>query len=579
MRAARSFLRDIWALARPYWFTAAPAERRAGWGLLVVIVGMSLGIVLLNVLFNQWNNAFYDTLQNRDLPGFYHQLGRFCVLAVIYIVVAVYQIYLRQMLQIRWRSWLTDHYLDHWMAGRVYYGLQMRGHGTDNPDQRIADDIDTFVGQTLTLSLGLLEAVVTLVSFTGILWGLSGSLTLHLAGHELVVPGYMVWVALGYSLLGSWLTHVVGRPLIRLNFAQQRYEADFRFSLVRFRENVEGVALYRGEADEVGIFRQRFAHVVANWWQIMRRRKRLTWLTAGYAQVAVIFPFLAAAPRYFAGSIQLGDLMQTASAFGHLQGALSWFVEAYTELAAWKATVDRLSTFSQAMAEIRQQGGGHIELADGQDELLRIRGLTLELPGGQELLRGLDLELHPGEALLIGGPSGAGKSTLLRAVAGLWPHGHGRIELPASGRLLFLPQKPYLPMGSLRQVVSYPAPAGGFDDELIRQTLADCGLGHLAEAPEGLDDARYWAQQLSPGEQQRLAFARMLLQRPAWIFLDEATAAMDEAGEERLYGLLRQRLPNTAIVSIGHRRTLAPFHQRRMLLEPGQDGPGRLLEA
>ena len=418
--------------------------------------------------------------------------------------------------------------------------------------------------------------MVTLVSFLGILWNLSGALSFTLAGFGLTVPGYMVWTALVYAVLGTYLTMRVGHPLIRLNFDQQRYEADFRFSLVRFRENVEGVALYRGEQDEAKIFQDRFAHVVRNWWSIMRQRKRLSWLTTGYGQAAVVFPFLAAAPRYFSGAIQLGGLMQTASAFGQVQGALSWFVDAYAELAAWKATVDRLTSFTQAMEEAHQTQNGNsaLDLAVDSQKTLRIDELTLGLPDGGALLEDVRLDLHPGERVLISGPSGSGKSTLLRAIAGLWPYGSGRIGLPATGKTLFLPQKPYLPVGDLRTVVSYPMPAGGFSDEALREALTACGLGRLAGQ---LDDARYWAQQLSPGEQQRLAFARMLLQKPDWLFLDEATSAVDEAGEVELYTLLRQRLPAAAVVSVGHRQSLLPFHERQVTLTAHTDGPGRMV--
>ncbi|MDR3641024.1 MAG: ABC transporter ATP-binding protein/permease [Humidesulfovibrio sp.] len=575
MNKTKNFLRDIWRLARPYWFSE---DRWPGRGLLAVIVSMSLGLVFINVLINKWNNAFYNTLQDRNLAGFYHQLGIFCLLALAYIVVAVYQLYLRQMLQIRWRRWLTDQFLSRWLADRVYYGLQMRGGETDNPDQRIADDINAFVGQTLTLTLGFLESVVTLASFLGILWGLSGALSFSLAGLGVTVPGYMVWTALVYSIVGTYLTLRVGHPLVRLNFDQQRYEADFRFSLVRFRENVEGVALFRGEKDENEVFQARFANVVHNWWAIMRRRKRLSWLTTGYGQAAVIFPFLAAAPRYFSGAIQLGGLMQIASAFGQVQGALSWFVDAYAELAAWKATVDRLTSFTQAMEDAHQvqNGNAALDLAAGREEVLEVDGLSLDLPDGATMLEDARFQLRPGERVLISGPSGVGKSTLLRAIAGLWPYGRGRIGLPGAGRMLFLPQKPYLPIGTLRAVVSYPMPADGFADADITEALAACGLGHLSSL---LDDARYWAQTLSPGEQQRLAFARMLLQKPDWLFLDEATSAVDERGEQELYRLLTQRLPKAAVLSVGHRMSLEAFHERHLELRSGKDGPGRLVLA
>jgi putative ATP-binding cassette transporter len=570
MKDRLAFLKDIWRIARPYWFSE---DRWAGRGLLAVIVSLSLTLVYITVLLNKWNNDFYDTLQNRDLDGFYAQLLKFTVLAAAYIVVAVYQLYLNQMLQIRWRRWLTDSFLDRWLSDKVYYAVQMRSAGTDNPDQRIADDIHSFVTQALALSLGLLESVVTLISFVGILWGLSGTLSLTVSGRPLDIPGYMVWVALVYAVAGTWLTKLLGRPLIRLNFDQQRFEADFRFSLVRLRENVEGVALYRGEKDETAIFRERFGHVVRNWWSIMKRRKMLGWLINGYAQVALIFPFVAAAPRYFSGAIQLGGLMQTASAFGRVQSALSWFVDAYTELASWKATVDRLTSFEKAMGQARADRAAPEALSPEASlvEELRVNSLDLDLPGGEPLLQGIGLTVRPGQSVLVSGPSGSGKSTLLRAMAGLWPYGRGSIEMPA-GKTAFLPQKPYLPMGTLRAVASYPTASGGIGDAAIAEALSACGLPRLASR---LDEETYWPQELSPGEQQRLAFARLLLQAPDWIFLDEATSAMDEAGERDLYALLRERLPHAAVVSVGHRRTLEPFHEARLAVGPRSPGrPG-----
>lgn len=571
----RDFFRDIWRLARPYWFSD---DRWPALGLLAVIVAMSLGMVFINVLFNKWYGDFYNALQNHDIAAFYRQLLVFCGLAAVFIALWVYQVYLRQMLRIRWRRWMTDRYLDEWLEGQAYYTLQMQGGTTDNPDQRIAEDINQFVAQAIDLPLGLLESAAALAAFSGILWQLSGTLIVPVFGAALAIPGYMVWAALAYAAVATWLAAIIGRPLIQLNYDQQRYEADFRFSLVRFRENTEGVALYRGEQDEKRVFGDRFANVVSNWWGIMKQQKRLSWLTTGYGQAAVVFPFLAAAPRYFSGAIELGGLIQTSQAFGQVQGALSWFVYAYTGLAAWKATVDRLTSFQGALAEIKQRNHapGGIAVARAKREVLRLSGLDLALPEGTPLIKAVDLEVGPGESLLISGPSGIGKSTLFRAVAGIWPFGRGRIDLPATGRVLFLPQKPYLPIGSLRTVATYPRSAVGFADTQIAEALTACGLGHLAAR---LDESLYWPQILSPGEQQRLAFARALLHKPDWLLLDEATAALDEASERMLYRLLRERMPKTTTISIGHRASLAEFHRRQMQLIRRGHGPSILIGA
>ncbi len=568
MTRLRHFVRDVWALARPYWFSE---DRWAGRGLLAVLVVLNLTLVYLTVIYTQWNNAFYNTLQDKDFAAFWRQLLYFTAIAAGFIIVGVYQLYLNQMLQIRWRRWLTDRYLSAWLADRAYYRMLLLGGVADNPDQRIAEDTKLFVARTLTLSLGLMSAVVTLVSFLAILWKLSGPFVLPLGAHGVSVPGYMLWVALIYAVVGTWLTAKIGRPLVRLNFDQQRYEADFRFSLVRLRENAEGVALYAGEADEQKNFRARFAEVVANWWGIMRQQKRLTWFTAGYNQIAIIFPFVVAAPRFFRGDIALGGLMQTALAFGQVQTALSFIVNAYTEIAEWQSVVARLSGFEAAIARTQRETSGRdgIRLGAGEDGDLSLERIALALPDGQPLLDGVTLALAPGDTVLLTGPSGAGKSTLFRAIAGIWPFGEGDVRRPASARILFLPQKPYLPIGTLREVVSYPTPGGGVDDAAIVEALELCGLPQLARR---LEEPGNWALHLSPGEQQRIAFARALVQQPDWLFLDEATSAVDEETEARLYALVRERLPRTTVISIGHRPTLGPFHTRRLVISPGVGG-------
>jgi len=569
----RTFLRDLWRLARPYWQSE---ERFVAGILLAAVVGLSLGTVFVSVELNKWQNAFFNSFEAKDQAAFMRLLGQFSLLAGAYIVMAVYQLYLTQMLQIRWRRWLTARYLDEWLAARTYYRMQLLDRATDNPDQRVAEDLAGFVSTTLSLSLELLNAVVTLVSFLTILWGLSGALTVPLGSASIEVPGYLVWVALIYAVVGTWLAHLIGRPLVQLNFDRQRVEADFRFSLVRFRENMEGIALYGGEPDEKRSFMERFGAVMENWYAIMLRQKKLTWFQSFYGQVAIIFPYVVVAPRYFSGAIPLGGLMQTASAFGQVQGAMSWFIDAYARLADWKATVDRLIGFRDAIEVTQREAAAHpgVASATGDADTVALAAVELAVPGGRTLLAPTDLVLAPGEPLLITGASGSGKSTFFRALAGIWPFGRGRVTLPARARVLFLPQKPYLPVATLRSAVSYPAGPDAFTDDRLRTVLEACELAHLAGR---LDEMQNWGLLLSGGEQQRIAFARALLHGPDWLFLDEATSAMDEPLERRMYALLGAQLPQTTVVSIGHRPGLAAFHARRLTFARDATGAPQLV--
>ncbi len=569
----RSFLHDLWHLAKPYW---SSDEKWVARGLLAAVVVLNLGTVFVAVEINKWQNAFFNSLEKKDQVEFMRLLGVFGALAFAYIVMAVYQLYLSQMLQIKWRRWLTERYLDDWLRHRVYYRMQLTDRATDNPDQRIADDLGGFVSTTLGLTLGLLNAAVTLGSFLFILWGLSGAITIPI-GDGIPVHGYLVWVALIYAVVGTWLVHLIGQPLVGLNFMQQRVEADFRFSLVRFRENTEAVALYAGEEDEKRGFMRRFLAVADNWWGIMRRQKKLTWFQSFYGQLAVIFPYVVVAPRYFSGAIALGGLMQTASAFGQVQGSLSWFIDAYARLAEWKATVDRLIGFRTAM----DAAAGEAVSSPGVERVAQARsdvqteGVMVRLPNGRVLLDDVDLLLKPGESTLVTGPSGSGKSTLFRAFAGIWPFGAGRVLWPQGERMLFLPQRPYLPIGTLRQVLAYPSSPEAFADAAMLDAVSRCGLDHLRER---LDESQHWALMLSGGEQQRIGFVRAWLHRPEWLFLDEATSALDESSERHMYELLHQ-LPRTTIVSIGHRPGLTALHQRRLVVDRSDEGPGRLAEA
>ena len=575
MPVRSKFLRDTWRLIKPYW---SSEEKASAWLLLAAVVGLTLGMVYMNVQFNDWYNLFYNSLQEKDKDAFFKLLGKFTILATIYIAMAVYAFYLNQMLQIRWRRWLTDDYLKQWLADRAYYRLQLTGSPADNPDQRIAEDFKIFVDETLSLSLGFLNAAVTLGSFIGILWGLSGPLAVPLNGGEVVIPGYMVWAALVYAIAGTWLTHKIGKVLIGLNFNQQRYEADFRFALVRFRENTEGVALYAGEPDELRGFRSRFTGVVDNWWKIMKRQKVLNTFTIGYNQLAVIFPFVVAGNRYFAGTIQLGGLMQISNAFGQVQGSLSWFIGAYNTFAVWKATADRLVGFHDAIENARAQMRSKTGVQQSQETEsdLVIDNLSLTLPDGSPLVAASSALIKPGESVLIRGPSGSGKSTLFRAIAGIWPFGAGQIRLPLNRPGLFLPQRPYLPVGTLREVIAYPMRDSGFSDKNISDALTTVGLTHLSAR---LNEQQNWSMQLSPGEQQRVAFARAVLQQPAWLFLDEATSSLDENAEQQLYRMLKEKLPQTTIISIGHRPSLQEFHTRTLELKGDGHGSRVLVPA
>jgi vitamin B12/bleomycin/antimicrobial peptide transport system ATP-binding/permease protein len=560
----RHFLGRVARLALPY-YTRSEERWRARL-LLAVIVVLTLGSVFLNVRLNDWNRRFFEMLQNKDTPNFFALILEFSILAAIYILLAVYRLYLRQMLQMRWRVWLTRHTLDRWLDNKVYYRLELQDRRTDNPDQRIAEDLNLFTSTTLGIALGLLGSVVTLVSFIVILWNISGSVTLPI-GDGITVPGYMVWVSLVYAVVGSILTHVIARRLIPLNFEQQRREADFRYGLVRLRENSEGVALYSGEAPERTNLLGRVEGVRANWWRIMEYTKRLTFYVSGYSQIAIIFPYLVAAPRYLAGEISLGVLTQTSGAFAQVEGTLSWFINNYDGLAAWKATVDRLLTFQEAVehlgADADASRGGLEIVRDGAGGL-RAEHLQLGLPTGRVVLADASFEINPGDRLLVRGPTGVGKSTLFRAIAGIWPFGDGRIVVPGGARMLFLPQRPYLPIASLREAICFPSATGSFTDEEIVEALMTVDLQGFADK---LDLAQNWSMQMSVGEQQRLALARALLQKPEWLFLDEATSAVDSSSEEQLYRSMLDKLPEATIVSIAHHERLAAFHDRQVVLD------------
>ncbi|WP_413723786.1 ABC transporter ATP-binding protein/permease [Sodalis sp. RH16] len=551
--------REVWQLIKPFWRSE---EKWRAWGMLAVIVILSLTTVYISVLFNQWNRVFYDALQNKNFPVFKSQLIYFTWLALIFIVISIYKIYLTQGLQMYWRRWMTRQYMDKWLQHHVYYHTEQQ-QTVDNPDQRIAEDLNALTSGTLSLALGLLSSVVTFVSFISILWSVSGPISVTLSGHLFTVPGYMVWFAILYAGLGSLLIWKVGRPLVRLGFEQERFEANFRFGLIRIRENNDAIALYQGEPREAKQLDGRFEAIRANWWSIMRVSRRLNVASNFYGQFAIIFPILVAAPRYFSGAIQLGTLMQISSAFGEIQGALSWFIDAFNQLASWKACINRLAGFNAAVERHSSQNTDIVRQPTA-GAALALTDLTLTIPTGRALFHGATQSIAPGEKVLIVGPSGCGKSTLLRAIAGIWPYGSGGIGLHSGMKVLFLPQRSYIPIGSLLGALCYPEAPDHFSREQMLSMLDECQLAHLRPM---LDKELNWSHWLSPGEQQRLAFARALLIKPDILFLDEATSALDDENEQLMYRLLTETLPDVTLVSVAHRNSVARYHTRCLRFE------------
>lgn len=547
--------RAVWQLVRPYWMSEEKWRAR---GLLLTIIALALGMVYLEVLFNAWNRDFYNALETKNYQAFTAQLWRFTYLAFIFIAVAIYRIYLTQSLQMRWRMWVTEKYMARWLAHQAYYRIEQK-HSADNPDQRIAEDMNFLTDGSLSLSLGLLSSVVTLISFVDILWSVSGPLSMMLGSHEITIPGYMVWFAIAYAGIGSVVVGWVGWPLVGKNYYQQRFEADFRFGLIRVRENAEAVALYRGEAQEKVQLAGRFERIRENWWGIMRTTKSLNLASNFYSQFANIFPYLMAAPRYFAGAITLGGLMQIGSAFGQVQGALSWFISAFTELAAWKASVNRLAGFHAAVEAAHDDPEG-IRVTSNNVGAILIDDVRLHMPDGQALTSRFSAEIQAGQRILIAGPSGCGKSTLVRALAGIWPYGEGSIEIPKKWKTLFLPQRSYLPIGTLRAAIAYPMAEKSHADLAIRHYLELFKLSHLKRQ---LDHSDNWSQRLSPGEQQKIAFVRALLMKPDMLILDEASSALDTETEELAYQLILQEMPDSAILSVAHRESVATHHRLR----------------
>ncbi len=561
----------FWRLAGVYFNSEDKVSARL---LLAAILGLTVLQIVLQVRFNLWNAAFFNALEQREEAAFMHQLLIFAGLASASMAVTVYQLYLKQLLQLRWRGWLTRGLIRRWLAQGLHYQLRFIDGGIDNPDQRIAEDTRVVTEAALDFTIGILNSGLLFLCFIGILWGLSGADPVRLFGMEFNLSGYMVWFALGYAIVGSTLTWAFGRSMVRFNAQRNAREADFRFALIRVREYSESIALNRGEVDEIRHLDKNFDGVAGTMRQLMRSLRRLTWLTNGYTLGAMVFPTLLAAPRYFSGSITLGGLMQTTSAFGQVQGSLSWFVENWPRIAEWRASVDRLTEFSEHLtdvaADIALDDENSIHIVRLNEAGLKISDLDIAQPDGAIVVQGANAQILAGEKVLVVGESGSGKSTLVRALAGLWPWGVGTITLPDAALIMFVPQTAYLPLGTLRGALAYPSAPDAFPDADLVAALERCGLGYLIER---LNDADvHWDQTLSGGERQRLAFARLLLNRPTWVVMDEATAALDEESQSSLMALFKEELQTSALISIGHRPGLDAFHDRTLSLVKGADG-------
>ena len=566
----REFIVGLFHLITPYWNSE---EKKSARLYLAAIITLTIAAVYMTLLLNEWFNSFYSALQNYDSGAVYRGLLRFTGLAFAHIAFAVYSYYLQQRLALRWRKWMTKNYLAKWTGQQMYYRLEMFSQGTaDNPDQRISEDINLFTARTLSFMSGLLRSATTIVCFIFVLWNLSEVLSFSAAGQEIHIYGYLVWTALAYSVLGTWITHKVGHRLVSLNYLQQKLEADFRFSMVRLRETAESVAFYNGAAKEESFLSNRFMTLLRNTLFIIKKQKQLSWLTNSYAQIAIIFPFVVAVPRYLSQNISLGGLMQIANCFGKVQDAMSYFVDVYASLAEWQSCAERLLSFDKHIAAIEketEEKSGSLVREETHDRL-RLADVTISVPAmdenkrTREIISSASCTIKSGEHVILKGPSGSGKSTLLRTLAGFWPYVKGHISMPAPSEMMFIPQKPYIPMGTSAEAASYPLETA--DEEILSPLLVECGLSHLMEKTDTEAD---WSHILSLGEQQKLAFVRVFLRKPKWVFLDEATSAMDEETEEKMYRLLTA-LPGTTVISIGHRSTLDKWHNRVLRIENGK---------
>lgn len=553
----------VWHLLKLFWQSD---QRLRAYFIFVVITIMTMGLVAFDVAFSYWSNYFYDALQKYDKNAAVYLLGVFFVMAFAYIILAVYRYYISQLFGLRWRRWLTDQFIGRWLQKRDYYYMETFEGQTDNPDQRIQEDIGALVANSISLFIGLIGSVTSFLAFIYVLWSLSGHIHLDLGGYELHIPGYLVWVAIIYASVGTYFTFKIGRPLVALNFEQQKREASFRFAAIDLRSHAEHVALYRGEDHQKNILHRSFKSVLENWYWIILRQKSLLWFTAGYNQVAVALPLLVALPNYFEKVFLLGGLMQSLRAFGQIQEALSYFVNSFTQIAEWRAISQRLTTFVNHLQDIDEKVAQQNQLVFQKQPMNKItmKELSISTPTQANLLKNINEEFIHGKSYLIKGASGIGKSTFVRTIAGIWPYAIGEISLPDNQHVMYLPQKPYMPIGTLAEAILFPDKKHPELEAQLPQVLHECNLDHFIPR---LQEVASWSEQFSPGEQQRIAFARVLLHKPDWVFLDESTSMLDLANEKQMYQLLKNKLPNCSIVSVGHRPSLDTLHEHVINVE------------
>jgi len=566
-----SSVRAFAAVASGYW--TAPGYRFVAWLLTAGMVVLGVANVGIALWLNIWNRDFFNALEKRDLAQLFELVWILGAIVVSAGVAVAIQLHVKRRLQINWRAWLSNITVQRWLHSGRQYQLGLLAEEVDNPDGRIAEDIRVSTEYAVEFAQTILQCILQLITFLSVLWVLSGSLPIKLGGFEFALPGYMVWAAVAYALIGSLVTYGLGRGLIHAGNVRQGREADFRSGLTRAREHAEGIALMRGEDDERERLRGSLYDLRSAWHVQTTGQGNLSLLTSSLAYLAPIVPLIVALPRYLANEIQLGGLMQTAQAFSSVQWALSWLIDNFPKFAEWRASTDRVVHLHEALSDLEESAEAPDDARivvhpAGESDSLIMRELGLARPDGEMLVAEAEVEIKRPERVLIRGQSGSGKSTIMRAVAGVWPWGKGTIHLP-SGAITFMPQKPYFPLGTLRDAMLYPKVPEGITDEVLKDMLHKVGLDHLRDR---LDETERWDHVLSGGEQQRVAFARVLIHKPDWIFMDEATSALDETGQENVMKLLVEELPETSIVSIGHRPGLEAFHTRELVLEPGKEG-------